>query len=63
MSKTYIITTDSACGKTTARNLREAFDAFRLPFQTAAQWEAFIEAFGGYGTIAEDGVVIARVAA
>jgi hypothetical protein len=59
--KTYCISTDSACGKTTARNLREAFEAFRLPFKTAVQWEESVAALGGYGTITEDGLVIARV--
>ena len=61
MNKTYKITTDSGTTTTQAANVSEALRKAGLPADSAEAFSCWLEEVGGYGTITEDGVVIARV--
>jgi hypothetical protein len=63
MSKTYKITTDSGTTTTQAANVRDALAKAGIQADSAAGFRCWLEEVGGYGTITEDGVVIARVSA
>lgn len=58
--RTYIVATDAVHRTIRARNLAEAFAKLGLRCREAGEWEAGVVNAGGYGTILEDGVVIAR---
>lgn len=58
--KTYIIATDAVHRTIRARNLAEAFAKLGIRCRDVGEWGAGVVNAGGYGTILEDGVVIAR---
>ena len=63
MSKTYVITTDSGSTTVQADSVRDALRKTGIPADSAEAFGYWLEEVGGYGTITEDGVVIARVEA
>ena len=66
MSKTYTLATDSGTTTVTAASLREALGktpGIPKHVDTAHRWVFWMMAIGGYGTLTEDGVVLARVSA
>ena len=61
--KTYIITTDSGSTTVRADSVRDALRKTGIPADSSESFACWLEEVGGYGTITEDGVVIARAEA
>lgn len=58
--KTYIVATDAVHRTIRARNLAEAFAKLGIRCRDAGEWEEDVLSAGGYGTVLEDGVIIAK---